>query len=330
MSASICAFILAVSTVCGLRVVSGVLSAPRNVRLTSDNMNLVLRWDSPDGAASDLVYTTEYKTTVTSYKVGCVNISTPECDFSSRISISPYGKYIGRVRAQSGAESSAWVESNQMLLDNNTIIGSPNVSLFSNGATIEVSIRDPVFATSSLRNVYTFATYNITYWKADKKEKARSHSNIQQDRVVLNKLEPWTKYCVQVQINTKTNARPSKPSTVICESTTSAEETPWVAAVVTFVVMAMAVALVVVAVVYRKSISHFLCPKDTLPQHFKEYLLAPPNALIYSAMRNSHPPEEIYHQVSIIADDRTVEEGRPLEAADSSCSRQPDLTVGER
>lgn len=42
------------------------------------------------------------------------------------------------------------------------------------------------------------------------------------------------------------------------------------AAVVTFVVMAMAVALVVVAVVYRKSISHFLCPKDALPQHFKE------------------------------------------------------------
>ena len=42
------------------------------------------------------------------------------------------------------------------------------------------------------------------------------------------------------------------------------------AAVVTFVVMAMSVALVVVLVVYRKHISHFLCPKDTLPQHFKE------------------------------------------------------------
>lgn len=51
----------------------------------------------------------------------------------------------------------------------------------------------------------------------------------------------------------------------------SAEEAaPWVAAIVTFVFMAMAVALVVVAVVYRERISNFLCPKDALPQHFKE------------------------------------------------------------
>lgn len=42
------------------------------------------------------------------------------------------------------------------------------------------------------------------------------------------------------------------------------------AAVVTFVVMAVAVTVVVVTVVYWKKISVFLCPKDTLPQHFKE------------------------------------------------------------
>nr|XP_019955206.1 PREDICTED: interleukin-10 receptor subunit beta-like [Paralichthys olivaceus] len=97
-------------------------------------------------------------------------------------------------------------------------------------------------------------------------------------------------------------------SRTVCESTTNEQEAPWVAAMLSFVFMAMAVALVVISVVYRKRISHFLCPKDSLPQHFKEYLLAPPNSNIYLAMQNSQPPEEIYHKVRIIADDRTVED----------------------
>lgn len=45
---------------------------------------------------------------------------------------------------------------------------------------------------------------------------------------------------------------------------------------------------------------------------------------------NSHPPEEIYDEIRIIADDRTVEDGRALEMARTSCSKQPDVTAGER
>lgn len=43
-----------------LAAVSAVLSSPTNIRLTSYNMNLVLRWDPPEGAARVLVYTAEY------------------------------------------------------------------------------------------------------------------------------------------------------------------------------------------------------------------------------------------------------------------------------
>lgn len=329
MAAAVCAFILTLSALCGPRVGTGAVSTPTNVSLKSSNMDLVLSWDSPEGASSGLLYTAEYNTSVTSYKVGCVNISQLECDFTN-LSISMYGKYTGRVRAQLGAESSNWVESNQITVDKDTIIGSPTVTLFSNGATIEVTIVDPVFKTSSLRDVYSLPTYNITYWKYDQIEKARSLSNIHQNRMVLNDLEHWTKYCVQVQINTKRNPNPSKPSKRVCASTTNESGAPWVAAVVTFVIMAVAVALVVTAVVYRKSISHFLCPKDSLPQHFKEYLLAPPISPVYLAMQNSHPPEEIYHPVSIISDNGTVEEGSPLEATGTSCSKQPDSTIGKR
>ncbi|XP_071341636.1 interleukin-10 receptor subunit beta-like isoform X1 [Trachinotus anak] len=332
MSATVRCFILTFSALCGSTVVSGILSRPTNVHLTSFNMDLVLRWSPPAGAASSLVYTAEYNTTVIPYSVACVNISTLECDFtrlntSIHPSIVEYGKYTGRVRALLGSESSAWVESNHITLDKDTIIGSPNISLFSNGATIEVSIKDPVFAVSSLRNVYISATYNISYWKDGQKEKAKHISNVQQNRVVLSDLDPRTKYCVQVQINTESNPHPSKPSGVVCASTTR-EDAPWVAAVLTFVLMAVGVALVVVLVVYRESISVFFCPKDALPQHFKEYLLAPPNSTIYLAMRNSHPPKEVYHQISILADHRTEEEGCPLEAARTTCSKQPDISVG--
>ncbi|TDH07151.1 hypothetical protein EPR50_G00121810 [Perca flavescens] len=327
MSASISAFILTFSTLCGSRVVSGVLSPPKNVRLTSYNMDLVLRWDAPDQPASGLLYTTEYNSSFISYK-GCVNISTLECDLTNPKHIYEYGRYTGRVRAQLGTESSAWVESNQIALDKDTVIGSPNVSLFSNGATIEVSIKDPVFRISTLLDVYNLASYKITYWKHDQKEKAISINDMRQNRVVLPNLDPWTKYCVQVQLDTERNPNPnhSEPSATVCESTTIEEEAPWLAAVVTFVVMAMAVAVVVVAVVHRKRISHFLCPKDALPQHFKEYLLAPPNSSMYLDMRNSHPPKEIFDPVSIIADSSTLEEGLPLEAAGTSCSKQPGTT----
>lgn len=328
MSAALCVFIV---TLCGSTVVSGVLRTPANVRLTSYNMNLVLKWDSPEPPASGLIYTTQYKSSVAEYRPGCVNISSPECDFTRLdVSIFEYGKYTGRVRAQLGSESSAWVESNQITLDKDTIIGPPNVSLHSNGATIEVVIKDPVLMISEFRNVYTFATYNITYWRDGQKEKARNLSHRQQNRVVLSDVDPWTKYCVQVQIHEERNPNPSTPSRAVCESTTTDEEVPWVAAVVTFVVMAMAVALVAVAVVYRKKISQSLCPKDALPQYFKEYLLAPPNSSMYVAMCNSKPPEEIYHQVNIIADSQTVEEGSPLEEAGGSCNKQPDTTTGER
>lgn len=47
----------------------------------------------------------------------------------------------------------------------------------------------------------------------------------------------------------------------------------------TFFILAGALALGVVAVVYRASISHFLCPRDALPSHLKEVCTSRPNHL---------------------------------------------------
>lgn len=294
-------------------------NTPRNVRLTSRSMNLVLRWDAPEGSTGVRFYTTEFRTSVTPYRSGCVNVSSLECDFS-HLGVSEYATYTGRVRTQGGGETSTWVESNRITLDKDTTIGPPNVTLLSNGGTLEVAITDPEFTISTLRSVFSSATYNISYWKDGRSDEVRSISDTQQNRVVLTDLEPWTRYCVQVQIHTERNLRPSEPSRPVCDRTTNDAEPPWAAAVVTFVVMSVGVALLVVAVIYRRRISHFLCPKDTLPQHIKEYLLAPPTSATYLPTHICPPPEEIYHQVSIVDMEQTEENRRDV-------LKQPDIPV---
>ncbi|XP_061143628.1 interferon alpha/beta receptor 1b-like isoform X10 [Syngnathus typhle] len=175
---------------------SAVLSPPRNVRLTSMNMNLVLRWDSPEGLTGDISYTTECNTSVRICHVGCVNISTLECDFSSlNTFLSVYGRYKARVRAQRGENHSSWVESKPITLESD-----------------------------NLRSVYGTATYNITYWKDGQNEKAKHISSVLQNQIFLNDLDPGTKYCVQVQIIAESNTKPSNPSSTVCESTTNVSE----------------------------------------------------------------------------------------------------------
>ncbi|KAF3842769.1 hypothetical protein F7725_001618 [Dissostichus mawsoni] len=227
------------------------------------------------------------RSSVSSYRASCVNISTLECDFT-RIpqSIYQFGKYTGRVRAQSGTETSAWVESNNITLDRETFITSPNVSLLSNAAAIEVIIQDPVFRISSLRALYSSATYNITYWQDGQRQKTKNMSNILQNRVVLSDLEPWTRYCVQVQIST--GRRPnhlSQPSTAVCESTTIGSLGGSRGDVCRH--GDGRVALVVIAVDLMKR----------------------PNSSWYIAIA-----EEIFHQVIIIPDSSVLEAERPLEA----------------
>uniref|UniRef100_A0A3Q2TTV6 Interleukin-10 receptor subunit beta-like n=1 Tax=Fundulus heteroclitus TaxID=8078 RepID=A0A3Q2TTV6_FUNHE len=270
-------------------VASGVLSGPTEVRLSSRNLNLMLTWEPAAAAPSGLIYSTEFTSMVAPFREGCVNISALQCDLIP-FNISPYGRYRGRVRAVLGAEASAWVESNNITLDKDTLIGPPSVALLSLGPTLEVSIKDPVFQISPLRNVYSNAAYNITFWKKGEKHQATNMDNIQQDRVVLNELEPLSEYCVQVHINTMTNKNPGEPSSPICEKTGKHDELPWVAAVIVVVIVAAAVALTVLVVLKWKNISQVFWPKVSLPKLFGESLKETPETSVCLALQ---PTEEV-------------------------------------
>ncbi|XP_034549890.1 interleukin-10 receptor subunit beta-like [Notolabrus celidotus] len=315
---SVCVFfMLTVYTLSGSSVVSG-LRPPSPVQLTSFNMDLVLRWDPPEGEAGDLRYTAQYSTVLLAHRAlgwrpVCVNTSLHECDLSHpKTPITVFGTYVGRVRTERGEERSDWGESANLTLDKHTIIGPPSVSLLSHRGNLDVSITDPHFSISSLRTVYNSPTYNITYWRDGQPEKAVSIPNIQQNLVVLDKLDPWTKYCVQVQIHVEMNVNPSRASRIVCETTANREEAPWVVAVVIFVFMAMVMTLIVLSVVYRKRISHFLCPKVSLPLHF-EHLRAPLDSSMYLVMDDSQIPKEVCHPVTVVTHG-TAEEERLLQA----------------
>ncbi|XP_028993120.1 cytokine receptor family member b4 [Betta splendens] len=322
MSAAVWVFFLALAAPCGSEVVP-----PSGVNLTSYNLDLVLRWLPPVGLDGDVRYTAEYRSSTGNYSSGCVNISAVECDLTRlqskpETAIFEYGKYTGRVQAHLGSETSAWVESRPLSLDQETTIGPPTVNLTS-GHTIEVSIKNPVLAISSLIKTYSTVTYNIMYWEDGQKEKAKSISHSRQNRVVLDDLKPSTVYCVQVQINTY-YSEPSEQSRPVCERTFDEVEPQWVTAVLTFIGIAVAMALVVVTVLHRRSISNFLCPRDVLPEHIKKYLLTPPSSSIYLEMQKPPLLEENYDPISIIAEEKTVE------VPEMTCSTRTDIAARDR
>ncbi|XP_028292107.1 interleukin-10 receptor subunit beta-like isoform X3 [Gouania willdenowi] len=296
---------------------SAILSPPTNIRLNSYNMNLVLSWDPPLGGPLGLYYNAEYKSSVSTYRTGCVNISTLECDFSSE-NISVYGTYTSRVRAQYGVQSSAWGQSNNITLDKDTLIGPPSVSLFSNGAVLEVDIKDPVFTISNLRNVYHLATYNVSYWKQGQDTKEKMITQLH--RMPLNHLNAWSQYCVQVQINTYRNLNPGKPSNITCESTTNPkDEAPWLPAVLVFVAVVIT-SVIVAIVIYWKCKSQLTCPKNKLLEDFRDLMQSSTDPTMYIAMKDLHPIEELFDQVSIIAADKTVTACGSPQALRANCS----------
>uniref|UniRef100_A0A3B4ERS9 Interleukin-10 receptor subunit beta-like n=1 Tax=Pundamilia nyererei TaxID=303518 RepID=A0A3B4ERS9_9CICH len=227
----------------------------------------------------------------------CNQTSHRSCDLT-RFKLLFIGNFMLRVRATVDGRHSEWAQKTFCPYEE-AFIGPPDVTLHVTGTSLEVSIKDPVFKQSELRETYTSATYNITYWKSSSKEEVGTP-----DRAVLSDLDPLSEYCVQVQIIYNMNPRPGEYSDVVCERTGDVDATPWVAAVVAFVVMATVVALVVTLVVYWKQISKFLFPEVVLPPHFKEVCVLPFNPFIYPV---SLPSEHCDH-VSIVADHRTEDE----------------------
>uniref|UniRef100_A0A4W5JKP0 Fibronectin type-III domain-containing protein n=1 Tax=Hucho hucho TaxID=62062 RepID=A0A4W5JKP0_9TELE len=293
-------------TLYGMTAVLAELPSPSNIRITSINMGLVLEWDPPQNHTENLTYRSEYKwnSIRSNYQAVCWDTTALCCDFTDHLN--KFGMYTFQVRAEREGETSHWVETKEFVMDEHTTLGPPSVTLVSSGANIEVSIEDPVLRISELKEIYNHATFNITYWKEGQEQRAKRMNGIQLHKVVLE-LEQWTRYCFQVWVVTERFFKQSQSSNVTCESTTKGKDRPWVMALVMFVVMAVTVPLVVVALWYCYRVVSFLRPKAKLPGHFTVYLLDPQCSSIL-ALQSSPQPDEVYHEVSIMPGGTETEE----------------------
>uniref|UniRef100_A0A8C7VBJ2 Interleukin 10 receptor subunit beta n=2 Tax=Oncorhynchus mykiss TaxID=8022 RepID=A0A8C7VBJ2_ONCMY len=285
-------FVKVCLTLHGITAVLAELPSPSNIRINSVNMGLVLEWDAPQNHTENITYRAEYRGLVGRNEVVCWNTTAQSCDFTSHLN--KFGVYTFQVRAEREGDTSRWMKTKKFVMDEHTTLGPPGVALVSSGAVIEVSINDPVLKISEFKDLYNNAHFNITYWKEGQEEKDKSMKCTPLRKVVLA-LEPWTRYCVQVWVYTQRFSKHSQPSNVTCESTAKGNDRPWVVALVTFVVMAVAVALLALAFWYCYRVVRFLRPKAKLPEHFTELLDSPCSSIL--AIQSSLQPEEVYHEL---------------------------------
>ncbi|TSM60583.1 Interferon alpha/beta receptor 2 [Bagarius yarrelli] len=274
---------------------------PQNLRITSENLGLVLEWDPPQAsAAKDFRYTAEFKSW-SQYAPVCKTVSSLSCDFTQ--DLTPYGTYTLRVRTELDGNSSAWVELECKPLETITVIGAPDVRLQSRAGKLEVDITEPVLRKSSLKDVYTNVLYRIRYWTEGQKTEIKEKM-VDQSRVMLTDLLSETRYCVKVELVMLYTETTSLPSNITCKMNTASDEVAsWLIAVVllvSFLVTLISALLIYLAVWGGYRGIRFLHPQAKIPEHFKQYLTERPGSTMLLAMQNSTQPKELCHQFSII------------------------------
>ncbi|XP_073710995.1 cytokine receptor family member b4 isoform X2 [Misgurnus anguillicaudatus] len=268
---------------------------PDNVRVSSLDLGLQLTWDPPKTINDKhFKYTAELRDWKGVFDAVCINTSSLSCDFTDNVTA--FGIYHLRVRAELNRETSEWVETGELKLDEITEISAPRVELKSRKGKIEVNITDPPMRKSHLRGVYNKVSYLVHYWKEGEVTKERPE---EQNRFMLSELDPQVNYCVQVAVVFLDN-KSSHSSNVTCIYNTYSDEVEqWFIAVVllvSFGVVFIGVVLVFLAVWYTYKVCRMMHPDVKLPEHLKQYLFErPPSSMLLAV-----PSKEKVYEVSIL------------------------------
>ncbi|XP_048723919.2 interleukin-10 receptor subunit beta isoform X3 [Caretta caretta] len=266
---------LALVAGCLLSSAFGIVPEPKNVRINSFNLNSTLQWDPPTFHKENITYTVESISSLYNRNL-CKNIVITECDFSS---LSVYGNYTLRVRAESENEESDWVNTIFKPLDD-TIIGPPDIKVKSESGSLHVDFTGPVVVQGSdkwpLKKYYGSWAYRVLYWKKSNSEEVVT-TDTKYNSEILSGLDPWTIYCLQVQAVIPEWNKTGELSEEFCDRTTDNGVTPvWIT--VTVLLVSMLVVLVSVpacfftsSYIYRQT-RYVFCPKYSLPQHLKEVI----------------------------------------------------------
>ncbi|KAL2310305.1 hypothetical protein Nmel_001953, partial [Mimus melanotis] len=204
-----------------------MLPEPRNARITSVNLHSTLQWEPPSFPEGNITYTVQYKSTYVSgdtYKSLRSALRLPGCDLSS---LSAYGDYIVRLRAEAGPRRSAWLSLRFKPMENTTI-GPPEVRLKSEAGALHVDFWGPWAEGRQdrwpLKQYYGSWKYRILCWRHSTHTQLAAAQVAQVDTPhsseILAQLEPWTVYCVQVQAVIPDLNKTGELSRELCEQTT--------------------------------------------------------------------------------------------------------------
>ncbi|NXK70263.1 I10R2 protein, partial [Sylvietta virens] len=213
-------------------------------------------------------------------------------------------------------------------------VGPPEVRLRSESGALHVDFWGP-FAEHEqdrwpLRQYYGSWSYRILYWKGGSTDTQPASASwvaqvdTRHSSEILSQLEPWTVYCVQVQVVIPEWNKTGELSRELCEQTTHNGVTPvWI--IVTVLVGSMLVMVTAVTgcffsgfYLYRL-IKHVFCPSYSFPEHLKEFLSKPASAL------QPFPP--LPQEELLVCDQLTVisEQSQSLrEGSGEEASRTPE------
>ncbi|XP_049713999.1 interleukin-10 receptor subunit beta isoform X1 [Elephas maximus indicus] len=305
----------------------GMVPPPENVKMNSVNLKNVLQWEPPAFPKGNLTYTAQFQS-YNSFQDKCKCTTLTECDFSS---LSKYGDHTLRVRTEFADEHSDWVNITFCPVDD-TIIGPPGIQVEALADSLHMRFLAPKVVdepeTWTMKNFYTSWVYNVQYWKNGTDEKFQITAPY--DFEVLQNLEPWTTYCVQVQGFLPDRNKTGEWSQPVCEQTTNdAETTPsWIITIIliasVFTVFLLLLGCFALMWYIYKKAKYTFAPGNSLPQHLKEFLSCPhQSALLFFS---PPPPEEdeVFDKLSVITEDLESSKQSPGDRCSLRASSQQE------
>lgn len=283
----------------------GMVPPPENVRMNSVNFQNLLQWESPASSKGNLTFTAQYLS-FREFQDVCTSTALTECDFSD---LSIYGEHTLRVRAELADEHSDWINITFSPVDD-TIIGPPRLQVEVFATSLYIRFTAPKTAkdleTWTARNIYDSWVYNVQYWKNSSDQKYLVTTEY--DLKVLKDLEPWTMYCVQVQVFLTDRNKTGPWSEPVCEQTKSDETgLSWLIIAVVLIVSIFVACLLLFGCfallwyIYKKTKQAF-SPGNSLPQHLKEFLSHPHHSRLLFFSFPLSDESEVFDKLSVITD----------------------------
>uniref|UniRef100_UPI00398F28A3 uncharacterized protein n=1 Tax=Pristiophorus japonicus TaxID=55135 RepID=UPI00398F28A3 len=321
MAARLWAFLRAALTL----QVFGEIEKPTNIQIHAFNLKYLLKWDDVQRSNYSVNYTVQYRSLFHSEAQqvnhtmnnaiignwkdvkGCKNISRTECDFTST-NILFGGRYILRLQAHRGNQTSTWWQTKSFVPYKQNVIGPPSVHVESKGRWLNVNIFDPQMENNiSIQKTYTDIAYNISFWKENSNK--TGNMTTRTGKLVSLKLEPWTTYCLQVQLFSSTFNRNGQFSPVVCEKTKGTIPL-WQIGLV-FVVSLVVVVVAVVGCSFciyciYKCIKYAFFPPHTLPEHMQEPFSELSQNAPFLVLVSEEDAEECCDQLKVITETESL------------------------